>query len=778
MYRHLIMFALLACLLSGAARAATLTLVDKGNAVGEIVLPPSPSSAELFVANDFQHWVREITGATVPVVSEATSGKKTRIHLGSALASQWQDDLNRLQGSDGFSMRHKGNDVYVFGVLPRGSAYGMYHLLEVSTDIIWARPYATFGTLFSKTDTLKLNLTDTFSKPAFEMRGWNVAGIRKDRDTGIWVWRNRGNYADQTRTDDLQMVSKLGGGHAFFGTMAPPLLKDESGKTLFERHPEYYSYDDARGGRYPGTLCLTNKDLPAESAKNVIVKIRALAQLPDFLELGMRDSWDMCKCEECQKPIKLADGSVVEMQSISAERDPVFHSTRYFTFMNEVAAEICKTYPNMRIMVLSYFYAAQPPRCDLHPSIIPLFCPVGGKNPRYALDDAGQTPIWRERFNEWRARYGNRLAIYEYYFGVNEPAVGFGMSRTTIAPDLQALHAGGGVGVYPELMPDIERKFRISLRRVWDANGMSAWVIARLFWNPNQDVTALRDTYLDRVYREAAPEMKKFYDLLEASWDSQTHGYKNRGEMFKAMIVDRGIEAACNDALASAEKLAVHPNTKIMLESLKREWVDYSESLSRNSVPLLNADEAKLIASDFESPLWDQALVFEDFRRMRHWDWGAMRAAAAGTQVSLVHDGVNLHVRTIAQKPAEGTLAVMAKSSGTKEQWPSADHVELMLQTKVDSQLFAYDANGNQYDALNLDRRWNSGWQLKSRRTEKGWESLMMIPLSALRYDKDNAGEELTIVIIRQAVSEKMNEESSLNGDIPGQRERIRLILD
>lgn len=776
MNRHLVLLVLGICLFAGVSQAHALELVTKGKVVGEIVLPPSPSTAETFVANDFQHWVEQITGVKVPVLTKPSSDKNTKLMIGRGLASQWKSELQALAGTDGYAIRHKGNEVYVFGDLPRGTAYGLYHLLETSTDIIWARPNATFGTIFTRSDTLALNPADSLSKPAFALRGWNVAGVRRDRDTGIWVWRNGGNHADQTLTDDLQMLVMPH--YSFLGTMAPVNLKDESGKNLFERHPEYYSFDAAHGGRYPASLCMTNPDLPAEAAKNVIKRIQSLPQLPDYVRMSMSDTWVVCQCDECVKPIKLADGKWLKMKSPIAERDPTFHSTRYFMFMNKVAADVRKVYPNIKLLTLAYFYGAESPLCELDPAILPLFCPVGGKNPRYPMNDPNQNPVWRVRYNTWLKQYGSRLGVYEYYFGVNEPSVGFGMAKTTIAPDLRALKAAGGVGIYPELMPDVERKFRIKLRRVWDASGLSAWVIAKLFWDPAQDVTSLRNEYIHRVYHEAEEPIKTFYDLIEQSWDSQTHSYKNRGEMFKSMIVDRGIEAACNAALDKAQELVVNPHAKEILASLKREWVDYSQSLSRNNVPELTLEESKELWDNFDSSQWDLAMVFENFRKQRYWDWGAMQPAKTATQLSLLHDANNLYVRIVAQNSPVGNTLIMSKNTDDVERWPKPDHVEFYLVNKAGSYLFAVDGNGNQYDALNFDRRWNSGWRVKSRITEQGWETMAAIPLAALKYTKGASDDGLSIVIIRQAVSDKMNELTSLNGDVLGQRERVRLILD
>ncbi len=50
-----------------------------------------------------------------------------------------------------------------------------------------------------------------------------------------------------------------------------------------------------------------------------------------------------------------------------------------------------------------------------------------------------------------------------------------------------------------------------------------------------------------------------------------------------------------------------------------------------------------------------------------------------------------------------------------------------------DSHVFAFNANGVQYDAKNLDRSWNSGWKLRTRKTQTGWEAVATLPLSTFK---------------------------------------------
>ena len=52
----------------------------------------------------------------------------------------------------------------------------------------------------------------------------------------------------------------------------------------------------------------------------------------------------------------------------------------------------------------------------------------------------------------------------------------------------------------------------------WDVGLMNHWVHTRLFWDPTQDVDSLYRYYIRRTYREAAPQMLAYYELIKNSW--------------------------------------------------------------------------------------------------------------------------------------------------------------------------------------------------------------------------------------------------------------------
>jgi hypothetical protein len=130
MRKHFLVFGLL-CL--WATRVPAASLVEGGKPVGEFVLPDPAAGAEVFAANDVCNWIEEITGAQVPILAKPSKETNEKIFVGTAYAADFEEDLAKLKGNDGFAVRRQGNRVYVFGSRPRGTLYGLYALLERNT---------------------------------------------------------------------------------------------------------------------------------------------------------------------------------------------------------------------------------------------------------------------------------------------------------------------------------------------------------------------------------------------------------------------------------------------------------------------------------------------------------------------------------------------------------------------------------------------------------------------------------------------------------------------
>lgn len=137
-------FVAAACVTLGPAQA-DVTLVRDGRPAATLVVAAEDQSAA-FAAGQLRYWTKEITGAELTVVSvsddraieQSNDRTPSRVFIGRALAEKtFAEDAAWLGESQGFAIREKDGDLYVFGGMGVGALFGCYDLIEKATDIIW-----------------------------------------------------------------------------------------------------------------------------------------------------------------------------------------------------------------------------------------------------------------------------------------------------------------------------------------------------------------------------------------------------------------------------------------------------------------------------------------------------------------------------------------------------------------------------------------------------------------------------------------------------------------
>ena len=149
-----------------ASLVAAVAVALNGAPKAEVVYPAGSHPVVKFAADDLAYWVKEISGAELPVSEKSPSevcgrgGGPCRIFVGTEFArGVFDGDIGEIGDTDGFAIRERGGDIYLFGGRPRSAVYATSRLLEENTDIIWARPAAEFGTVFTKSPTIELKMT-------------------------------------------------------------------------------------------------------------------------------------------------------------------------------------------------------------------------------------------------------------------------------------------------------------------------------------------------------------------------------------------------------------------------------------------------------------------------------------------------------------------------------------------------------------------------------------------------------------------------------------------
>ncbi|QEG42594.1 DUF4838 domain-containing protein [Roseimaritima ulvae] len=720
-------FVFVVCCLA-AVTASASPLVKDGKPIGEFVLPAEATGAESFAANDVCGWIQKITGAEVPIVSKPSEQANTKVFVGTAFANVFPDDLKRLQGNDGFAVRRRGDNVYVFGSRPRGTLYGLYALLEKNSDLIFARPHADFGTVHGQSPDFELTETDFIDIPVFLNRRFGP-NWPKHRPTGEWLLRNRDNTRDVRANYDgfmkLDLIEPYG------TNFAVPIASHQ------DEHPEYFGYDPIKKSRRfvkhgEGTMCLSVPGLPAIWAQGLADDVARhearFGRKVEHVRLGPGDNWFCCQCEECVAPLTLPDGTQLQCKDPDSIKDPLFRSTQIMMFINEAMETWQTLRPQTPIHVLAYIHFAEPPRVAPHPDLGIWFAPYPTSNLHFPLLDPRQPEPWRSRFAKWLTMT-DRLGFYEYYEAKPSPQAFY--AAANLRAVMQRPDHSNAL-IYAETSNDFGTDGIGNGEFGWDVGQMNLWVHTRLFWDPTQDVDALYRYYIKRTYREAAPQMLAYYDLIKTSWlspdnDTFSSCHASIAGVYKGLIVERGLEKECMRLLTEAEAAAKHPHSKTMIRRMREQYEGFSKDMARLMVA--HIQEIRGEADDFDSLQWEKPMVNDDFQLVTRE--GEEPPAFSSTKLQAAHDGESLHLRfRLEGPPAERA----GRSASHTERWPQGDHVEFWLVEGRTRYVFAFNADGVQYDAKNLDRSWDSNWDLNVRSTSTGWEAIASIPLSTFSF--------------------------------------------
>ncbi|OQC12031.1 MAG: hypothetical protein BWX73_03189 [Lentisphaerae bacterium ADurb.Bin082] len=739
-----------------------IVLVKDGQPQAEIFVNTAYATpAAMTAAEELRDHVQLITGVELPINPARRRPGATRIFIGKSASKilhaprYFRSELEQLHGSDGFAIRRIEDELYIFGAQDKGALNGVYTLLENNTDLIWVRPNKTFGTVYSKQPDLALVWGDgVLDRPATPRRGFSSFGTQQ------YLARNRCNVMTGGGGDNYWAFAsaKKYGPADFWFYGGHNICEFVRASHPFDTHPQYYSLINGERRTYGSNLCFTNPELLDIFSANVIYTLHRAAPDVAGIHLSLDDTWLWCECQDCQQDIVTPEGVVVP------RTDPAFTSTRMFLFLNQVADEVTRVYPRYTLLVLAYFQTAEPPKCPVHPAIVPQFAPyvrVNDKNPIFAPENL----VWLDRLRRWRTKCP-RITMYGYNsLGLAFPKPLCHTHKRDFREFYQYVEGIGAEGTSMQWGDEIDgRKTQITL---WDYSAIEFWVMCKLYWNPEQDVEQLYKQFIYRTYREAARPMEQFFGALREEFyrsRSATTIGDNPVALTQNYILRTGREAEMRGRLEEASALVRHPTSAELIRRL-RERFEFYIAAAKNiktpsaSLPLLRVDGVP----GFEHAAWDSAARLDSLQLLAD----AGKAASRTTKTAMFHDTVNLYFRLQCFEADMNDLLLTPNPSGG-EQIKEGAHVEIFLEDPSqagDYYLFSMDAAGNVADLKKYDITWNSSWKYSHRRLPDRWEAIAVIPLSDIGADIAK-GNIIRATIIREVCTsdKKFRESSSWSG--------------
>jgi hypothetical protein len=529
---------------SSAQVKAKQFLVINGQPNAEIIIDENPKRAAKFAAKELQHYIKQISGANLPIYPSSSKVDNKSIDYNKRYSNkiyvgESQHTKNLLISTDEL-------DWGAYKVIS-----GNNHLILIGKDTeftpqgIWAKSRADW---FGNTEGEWDNFIDHAGwENAVGAKMWN----RYNSELDLWAYDQKGSLnavygflrhlgvrwfmpgelgeyipklKDIKLTDINEVVKphfkirkasfmrfgngssilpdvlwslRLGMNYPYGYDIYHGLKHITSSDKIRKEHPEYYAlYNGKRAndGKTPEP-CLSSEGLFEEHLKFLRTMFDTY-DLPAF-QVSPDDGFTkICECDKCigkDTPERGSNGLL---------------SDYVWEYINNIAIEIEKTHPGKYIIGSAYSTYWKPPTTieKLNPNLIVRM--VNARR-RYEKpeEDARKLNFTKEErleyVKEWSEKSENKIINLMNFGGASNTPNIFGedinaIQNYALGEDMWVAHDRGGLA-----MPGF--------------NHLNYYLSARMWWNPDINVDDLLDEYYKLYYGPVAEEMKEFINHFEVN---------------------------------------------------------------------------------------------------------------------------------------------------------------------------------------------------------------------------------------------------------------------
>ena len=450
-------------------------LVKKNKTDFRIVLSNTPQMIEETSAKELKAFLDEMTNINWIIAFEKDVPENApQILVGNSSRAQkfFPEIIQDHIPYDGIEIHLKNNKLLLTGHKQRGTLYAVNTFLEDVLGVRW----------WTSTEQKVPTYSD------FELKPLHISYAPKliNRDAYYYdaldpVFATRLKY-----NGHFQEIPPEYGNHNRFAYYVHSFYSLIPPGKYFNDHPEWFSKINGVRKHERSQLCLTNEAMKKELIINAIETLRK-SPGAKFISISQNDWHGFCTCEKC---------------TIIAEEEGS-QSGLLIKFVNEVAEEIEKEFPDILVETLAYQYTRKPPK-NIKPrhNVIIRLCTIECSFVQPLTASVNQS--LREDMEEWR-KISKQLFVWDYV--TNFP------SYILPHPNLRVLGTNirffvdhGTIGLFEQ---------GDSYCTVGDFVRMRNWVISKLMWNPNLDENKLIREFLVGYYGvKATPLLLAYFDTL------------------------------------------------------------------------------------------------------------------------------------------------------------------------------------------------------------------------------------------------------------------------
>ena len=538
-------------LLSGCV--SKIHLVDKSGKI--FVITPEKQSKNVETASgELKEFLGEISGREVIVVPEnkLQPGQKG-LFLGNTHEAKKSGSNSASPAPQTWRIKTFDGNLIITGGGPEdlGVVLGTYHFLDKQLGVKF---YAWDCNVVPRQEDIAIPPLDILQEPLFEYRQvydglYHSHGLKdrkifkEKKDLKKFLERNGNSSVLRPATPRFDYSRQLGRTIHNFYLYLPP-------EKFFKDHPEYYTMNK-KGIRISADghqLCLSNPEVRNIVKKTILENIAKDRSekpqgYPTVYDFSQEDNSSyMCKCPECRKIMNTYGGF-----------EKYGDSSLLFHFLNPIAEEIARKYPDVYLRTFSYVSTELAnPAIKPADNIIIQYCNLYSRcdifRPLTHPNNKGQL----KKLNDW-TRQSENIQLWDYGNMGNSRAI------DTIVDAIIA-----NVRLYRDMkIAGVMYECTEGLYRPQGFISLHYYLYYQLMLDADQNAEKLINGFMDAYYGKAAPMMKKYLRKIRKAVKKEP----------KALIWTLGVEnrtyqtldfmSECREMLLKAMKVIAY-NEKIL----------------------------------------------------------------------------------------------------------------------------------------------------------------------------------------------------------------------
>ena len=495
----------------------------------EIVLAPEGCKTTGFAAKELGFFLGKVLSAKVPVVSAPTKGKMS-IYVGISKYSRAAGMDESKLFRDAFMIRHAPAGIYILGrddasadpekVLPkgiwaqyfeRGTLFAVYDWLERFAGVRFYFP-GELGTIVPNQKKLDVCHAEIFDFPDFPDRkvsqyhgSWpgKPASDRAfpEKNLAAYRYRYETRYIPNNHgLARLGYLLRFGKKHPEYfalmnnGKRHNDISMAHAGSLCYSSGIAEEIYQDAKSfllGEAPskrGVLYTTRRD-GRYLEKNGIVVWDPSGFQKGYFSIMPPDGYSRCYCKMCGKKFGTGENYASEFM---------------WSFVSDIANRLKKEKIPGYLTMMVYRPYRNIPKCEIPDNVL---VTVSERGP-WSYYNAGELKASHEEVRAWSRKLGRKVSLWNYLCKMEK--TGF--------PGIPSPTPGSIVPYYREIAHCISGAYMESETDRYINNYLAYYIFGKYAWNHTIDVKAIIAEHHKLMFGDAAPEMKKLFDLFEEVW--------------------------------------------------------------------------------------------------------------------------------------------------------------------------------------------------------------------------------------------------------------------